>query len=170
VGASKFSEKAKEPSARLSQLALAICLVRARPPGTAQGRKQRGPGSPLTVGDLRPGGLTDADLRSLVGKGLLQVLLKAKPAERRPSARGARGVNFTRHTRFRLTAAGEDFTTWARDAWKPGKPLVPRWVAADRELRVCGILVKRFRVPAENQELVFATCSFTGLAAWYPLS
>lgn len=37
-----------------------------------------------------------------------------------------------------------------------GVNLVPRWDAARRELEFCGQIVKRYRVPAQNQETILA--------------
>jgi len=42
----------------------------------------------------------------------------------------------------------------------------PDRAARGRELRVCGVLVKRFRVPAESQELVFASFEEQGWPEW----
>jgi hypothetical protein len=105
---------------------------------------------------LREAGLTAVDIQWLVRKGRLFHLSEVGPPL--PAGRRFRpgdGVAFDEHSCFVLTAGGVAFalevTAPAADA---PAARVPVWDADRRELRLDAVVVKRFRVPAPNQELI----------------
>lgn len=110
----------------------------------------------VEVGELRSAGLTATDLRWLVAKGLadhLREVGKGNPP--RPARRDLRVAD---DSCFVLTAAGLRF---APGAAAPAAG-VPRWDGAGRQLLWDGCLVKRYRVPAVNQEAVLAALEELG--------
>jgi hypothetical protein len=116
---------------------------------------------------LRALGLTNSELRWLVCKGYAEHAAETTPAgsEGRCFAGEAR-LLFGACSCFVITARGEE---WVQGLAPPGKAdrgrngdfpngkgTCPHWNAALRVLSVGGRVVKQYRVPAENQELILA--------------
>jgi hypothetical protein len=119
---------------------------------------------------LREAGLTHSDLRWLVCRGLV-----AHAAETTRDGQDSRdfrptgALTFTKRTCFVLaeTAAGPaqastDSCPTAAVPLQPGPaasspPPVPQWDKERQELRVGELVVKQFKVPAPNQEMILAS-------------
>jgi hypothetical protein len=111
---------------------------------------------------LRAAGLSTADLRWLVCKGYVRHAAEIPAGGKegrafRPLAR----LTVTEETCFVLTEMGRrpaeqvcQLPAEATVAVQSGPGSLPCWDGEARELRVGGVVVKRYRVPAENQELV----------------
>jgi len=124
------------------------------------------------IDSLRLQGLENNDLRWLVQKGYIASAVETKPIEksRRCFYRSA-GLAFPRGTCFVLTSAGAQFleeviarTESGANQWEDNvapaaedSSASPWWDAENRELRFDGQLVKQFKVPAPNQELILAS-------------
>lgn len=133
--------------------------------------------------ELRNRNLTTHDLRWLVLKGYVERASETTlPGEEHRSFRPVRGVNFTKKTCFVVTEAGLDalggltvdvphgesaplppmptamdrLPTTSISPSVPRTPVVPHWDADLQELRINGLIVKQFKVPAPNQEMVLA--------------
>jgi hypothetical protein len=120
---------------------------------------------------LEERGLTTNDFRWLVCKGLAEhrreVTMPGEPG-RRFQREGE--LFFAARTCFALTDAGvceaERLRHAARDARQAASPgPAPRWDAARRELRLGSQLVKAFRLPSPNQELILTAFDEEG---WPP--
>jgi hypothetical protein len=112
-----------------------------------------------------------SDLRWAVAMGLIEHRLEKKSAVARRTVRPANDLRFTRDSCFVLTAAGVQlcerlacgqmrFDVPHLSAEPNGRaPLraVPAWDGERRTLRVGHDIVKVFRVPAGNQELILQT-------------
>jgi hypothetical protein len=127
--------------------------------------------------ELRSVGLTSTELRWLVAKGYADHLGGARRAGRACcSGRGSRSLTVAEDGCLVVTTAGLRFVTECVEG--PGEgPVtagpsarlvegparyVPRWDGAVRQLLWDGRLVKRFRVPAANQEVVLAALEEQG--------
>jgi hypothetical protein len=131
----------------------------------------------IEIHRLRATGVTDCDLRWLYCKGHIEHAIEVTvPEQCRRSFRAVRCLTFFDKSCFALTEEGAAFATQvARRMAVPtssnggrcnqGVPWEPRrstpatkpcWDAVERELCVGHALVKRFRVPAANQELVLS--------------
>jgi hypothetical protein len=116
--------------------------------------------------ELKQIGVSNTQLRWLICRGYLEVRRELTGPQD-----GAR--RFARHTNlhfpdnccFVLTAAGEQLAeaslnrhfpglSHPRDSKLAASPTCPRWDAVLRELRWGELVVKSFRVPSPNQELV----------------
>ncbi len=123
--------------------------------------------------ELRNCGLSNTDLRWLVAKGYVEHLREvSQPGESAREFRRTNNLKFTRRSCFLLTPAGVAFAQQLlkkeseSDNHKPQQsadssesdrgPHVPEWDAERRELSVAGLTVKRFRVPAPNQERILS--------------
>jgi hypothetical protein len=128
--------------------------------------------------ELREVGLSGADLRWLVCRGLIEQATELLPPQ--PGARRfhkADSLAFDERTCFALTAAGvkaarelgppEPAARLDEAAPHPGPHhwLVPRWDGECRELTFLSEVVKRFRQPAPSQEAVLAAFESRG---WPP--
>ena len=128
----------------------------------------------LDLRELRSVGLTNSDLRWMVLKGYLQPGCETTlPGEPQRSFRPIQGLIFAKRTCFVLTPAGVEAArstgahserggdaatlrpTTSGDR-PPAPRVVPHWDADLQELRVNGLIVKQFKVPAPNQEMVLA--------------
>jgi hypothetical protein len=127
----------------------------------------------VEIQSFRALGVTSSALRWLVHKGYVE-----HGVERTPStAQGrlfhkAQNLAFTDQTCFVLTASG---LAAAQEACGPagsagraadGTGCVPHWDGARRDLRLGDRLVKQFRLPAPNQELILAAFQEEG---WPPV-
>jgi hypothetical protein len=143
--------------------------------------------------EMRSHGLTSTDLRWLVMKGWVEQGIETTlPGEARRSFRSTKGLRFTKRTGFILTTlgveaargiAGTEFepieiadavetrssVAEAVDGMNAGSRtatrVVPHWDADLQELRVNGLIVKQFKVPAPNQEMVLAAFQEEGWPA-----
>jgi hypothetical protein len=115
----------------------------------------------VEIDALRAAGIDNSDLRLLTCQGLVEHAEECTPSgeQRRTFAAGGALVLGGR-TCFVLTAKGcAHLETDAPPAVAVpafADALLPCWDAQLRELRLAGELVKRYRVPAPNQELILA--------------
>jgi hypothetical protein len=130
----------------------------------------------VEISDLRAAGMTTSDFRWLVSKGFVQhgqeTSVYGVPHR---SIHCGTGLTFLPTSAFVLTALGAaELREWlpsttGRGAEGEGSllhlhpsslrlpaDLKPVWHSRSRELRVGEFLVKKFRVPAENQELILS--------------
>lgn len=141
----------------------------------------------VEIADLRRAGLSLTDLRWLVRKGFAQHAQEVtQPGEEQRAFHSPRGVAFTRRTCLMLT--GQGATLLRQTASLPRPPLsvaapaiaradlpqssaapqcepLPHWDGDLMELRVGGQLVKQFKVPAPNQEMVLSAFEEEGWPA-----
>jgi hypothetical protein len=122
----------------------------------------------VEISNLRDAGLTNSDLRWLVCKGYIEHSeeVRAKECPRRQfQATGA--MFFTNRSCFVLATAGLRLAaavlqepaaghaaTPANPGPSPGERLRPRWDRDRQEFRVGGQLVKAFKLPSPNQEMI----------------
>jgi hypothetical protein len=111
----------------------------------------------VEAGELRSAGLTATDLRWLVAKGLADHLREV--GKDGPPRAARRSLRVAEDSCFVLTAAGLQFAPGPAAAPPAG---VPHWDGAGRQLLWDGCLVKRYRVPAVNQEAVLAALEELG--------
>jgi hypothetical protein len=103
----------------------------------------------VTAVDLRALGLTTNDLRYLLHKGYVHhAVEKTKPKDKRRVFGPLDRAVFTEKSAFVLTAGA--YTT-------PRQPQVPFYDRELRELWLGGVLVKRFRRPAELQHTILSS-------------
>ncbi len=120
----------------------------------------------VDLASLRAVELTIVDLRWLVRKGYLKHLVEvAGDASACRCFRVEAPLSFADSACFHLTKSGMEFVSCVVNGEPPriADPPVrsaqlPQWDAECRELRWAGAIVKRFRVPAPNQELIL--CAF----------
>ncbi len=121
---------------------------------------------------LRDAGLRDSSLRWLLCKGYAEHAVETTQAHApRRTFRRSRSLAFCDQTCVVLTEAGAAFagpsTSFSRPLGGPGQilvpalrpvswPEIPRWDEDCHELRWGAKLVKRFKEPALNQELILA--------------
>ncbi|MCE9607384.1 MAG: hypothetical protein K8U03_21065 [Planctomycetia bacterium] len=138
----------------------------------------------LELRELRSVDLINSDLRWLVMKGYVEHARETTlPGESQRSFRRTKGLSFTKQTCFVLTDSGVEaahalgvFETQmdhvadatppqAEPAAKkvapppaaePAPRVLPRWDGDMQELRVNGVIVKQFKVPAPNQEMILS--------------
>ena len=130
----------------------------------------------IEIQRLRETGLSDCDLRWLVCKGYLEQACEITlPTQVGRSFRALACLKFLDESCFVLTEEGVSFAqevcgllrqTQPQDEPQDGiapaccgpkLPAGPSWDAIHLELRVGSYVVKRYRVPAPNQEVVLAT-------------
>ncbi len=134
----------------------------------------------VEIGSLQAAGLTSSDLRWLVCKGYVEHAVETTPAANETrSFQQACKLTFSAESCFLLTDSGVEFirsvgrrteaSRTANGASPDGSgashPLQPQWDPDRRVLRVGDKLVKQFRVPAQNQELILAALEELG---WPP--
>jgi hypothetical protein len=123
---------------------------------------------------LRNAGLSPEDLRWLIGARYIDYATLTDP----PPANGLTGgaTNGSAAAVYILTDRGaammsqiaellenDGAASLRRDAPKTGEPPAkPHWDPIRRELRYRGVVVKRFRKPAPNQELILAAFEESG--------
>jgi hypothetical protein len=126
----------------------------------------------VEIESLRAAGLTASDLRWLVCKGYVEHAVETKLAgsETRTFEREA-GLIFSPGTCFVLTRSGGELVRPLPSAAvaQPDPEAPPRagphWDGQRRVLTVGGQVVKQFRVPADNQELILEAFEESG---WPP--
>jgi hypothetical protein len=126
---------------------------------------------------LREAGATHSHLRWLICSGHAQHAVElTDPAEPNRAFAPVSNLSFVEGTVFILTEQGEAFASSALGSVAAGaqeelpRPPAcqngaPRWDSELRELSWNGHLVKRFRVPAPNQEIILAAFEEEG---WPP--
>jgi len=106
----------------------------------------------VSLGELGRSGLTHNDAKWLLRKGFIRL---------RQSGRRVRAqARWTPSTSLVLTDQGFSFLAGGDPAPATpttGIPGVPRWDVLNRTLWFDGVLIKRYRVPAENQALVLSS-------------
>jgi hypothetical protein len=148
----------------------------------------------LPAGRLFEAGMTSGDLRWMIARGFAEHREETRGYDDslRSSPRG-NGYFFNEHTRLILTPSGaalaehvfREAAQWpqptlsalaavanetvalatARETTKPSiAALKPRWNVIRRELSLAGLIVKRFRVPARNQETILSVFEEEGWA------
>jgi hypothetical protein len=127
----------------------------------------------VEVQSLREMGLNNNDFRWMVCKNLAEHAREVTAVgDSCRVFRPDRPLSFVESTCFVLTAEGLAFARvlpeHERAAWEPAeprvgpipdgpkKPVLPRWCPDRQELRVGDVVVKQFKVPAENQERILA--------------
>lgn len=105
----------------------------------------------VSLGELGRSGLTHIDAKWLLRKGFIRL----SPSDRRVRAQ----ARWNPSTSLVLTDQGFSFLA-GNDLAQQTTPTplagVPRWDALNRTLWFDDVLIKRYRVPAENQELVLS--------------
>ena len=143
----------------------------------------------LEIAELRSAGLTTSDLRWLVHKRYVEHGREVtEPGDERRAFRRVRGMTFTRRSCFVLTPRGATLFRQLRQrlretasvsrtsvdsprrveapaAIDPGHLAMPVWDRDRQELRIGGMVVKQFKVPAPNQEMILAAFEEEG---WPP--
>jgi hypothetical protein len=137
----------------------------------------------IEIHNFRDHGLTNTDLRWLVCKGLAQhATEKTRPADKERSFHPGANLAITHETCFVLTATGLSTARQidqnpsspdqllpdcggSRDGVRTECAMAPQWDSRRRELRWARQLVKRFRLPAPNQEVILAAFEEEG---WPP--
>lgn len=132
------------------------------------------------IHSLRGAGVTETTLRCLILKGyVLHAIELAKPRSQKRTFCRVRNLGFNEQSCFVLTEAGISLAPAVRDesqrvpktenntARRNGISSVtkPRWDANCRELHLGTVLVKRFMVPATNQETILGAFEEEG---WSP--
>lgn len=140
----------------------------------------------LELRELRSVELTNSDLRWLVMKGYVEHARETTvPGEAQRSFRRTKGLWFNKRTCFVITDEGVEAAhalgVYETDmdhiadsanakaaapvpvkqpvlatAPEPAARVIPRWDGDLQELRVAGVIVKQFKVPAPNQEMILS--------------
>lgn len=142
----------------------------------------------LEIGELRSVGLTKSDLRYLVLKGYVEHARETTlPGEATRSFHKSHGLTFSKRSCFVITEAGvfaarnretqqlADSPVAVCETASPpsgqaqlstsARRVVPCWDSDLQELRCNGLIVKRFKVPAPNQEMILAAFQEEGWPA-----
>jgi hypothetical protein len=131
----------------------------------------------VEISTLRHMGLSRSDLRWIVGKGFLDCAIETSlPSDAERSFQRPSSLLFCKKTCFVLTQDGAELASkvsargdsssqpgvWplAKAAWQKVAPdpelLVPKWDRDRQLLKIGRAVVKHFKVPATNQEMVLA--------------
>jgi hypothetical protein len=126
----------------------------------------------VEIDTLRNAGTTPNDLRWLVGKGFVEVAVEVTlPDDAARVFRSVRRLLFMPRTCFILTVKGATFaaslpSNGTRTSSKidgefkvrefTAATLVPLWDRDRQELRLGPAVIKRYKVPAPNQEMILA--------------
>jgi hypothetical protein len=160
-------------SAALSANGIAGLAQLAKADGYAREVQRPGWDFAVEIAGLHAAGLTNSDLRWLACKGYVEHAVETTLAgsEARTFEREGR-LTFGPATCFVLTESGAAFLRGSAapadgpaDRKGSARPGSPHWDAARRLLCVGGKVVKQFRVPAANQELILAAFEESG---WPP--
>jgi hypothetical protein len=127
----------------------------------------------VEVGALFAAGLSPTDLRRLLAEGYVRhALEQAPPRGKRRRFRPLSNLAIPARTCFILTAAGDALADRCPHGTAAGPPPAataaaprPHWDGQTRRLCWRGLLVKAFRQPAPNQELLLAALEEEG---WPP--
>jgi hypothetical protein len=120
----------------------------------------------VEIAELRSAGLSNNALRWLLGKGFVRHATEVTdPATAARAFRPSAALALAPTTCFVLTEAGVGFALHQATPRSrppdlvpppPGVPAVPVWDCDRQELRLGRAVVKRFKVPAPNQEVILA--------------
>ena len=123
----------------------------------------------VEIHSLQAAGLTNSDLRWLACQELVEHGAELTRADRDVRVFHPTGpLTFTKRTCFVLTESGAAIAQERRAGAVParegpaplpsttGPPLVPQWDKQRQELRLGRLVVKQFKVPAPNQEMILA--------------
>jgi hypothetical protein len=122
---------------------------------------------------LHMAGLTNSNLRVLLCEGIVQHGVEKTVTQHKGRSFGpGRNLRFTTRTCFVLTPSGIQLARQVlagappnrQELVQPASPL-PHWDHARRELRVGDTIVKQFKVPAPNQEIILASFQEDGWPA-----
>jgi hypothetical protein len=135
----------------------------------------------VEISTLRETGLSDADFRWLVCLGHVEHACEVTtPRDLRRQFQSTGKLSFKNGTCFVLTESGAEFartnlngrstfvtesSVARRSVDGSQNAITPQWDANIRELRLGGALVKQFRWPAVNQEMILAVFQEVG---WKP--
>ncbi len=125
----------------------------------------------VEISSLRSAGMSNSDLRWLVCKGYAEHSEEVRVAgQAGRQFRRIGGLSFTKRTSFILTedglrlvianSASHDSDAQPHAACEPVKPaengeaLRPQWDPGRQEFRAAGKLVKEFKLPSPNQEMI----------------
>jgi hypothetical protein len=118
---------------------------------------------------LREAGLSHTDLRWLLAHGwIAQAQDNSRPARQRRTLRRVANLSLAESACFVLTEIGKHFSL-AQAASASNSHLAkdrPSWDAVRRELRLGKIVLKRFKQPAPNQQIILDAFEEEG---WPPL-
>jgi hypothetical protein len=106
---------------------------------------------------LREGGLTHTDLRWLLAQGwIAQALDNSRPGRRCRTLRHVANLSLTESACFVLTELGWQFSAGHVELASNGQlaQVRPNWDAVRRELCVGTIVIKGFKQPAPNQQII----------------
>jgi hypothetical protein len=134
----------------------------------------------VEISALRRTGLTNSDLRWLAYQGIVEHAAEGAMASSLSGRTFHRTgtLTFTKRTCFVLTKAGAALARTRCESPAPAPldkpetppsavagPPVPKWDMERQELRVGALVVKQFKVPAPNQEIILAAFQEEG---WPP--
>jgi hypothetical protein len=136
----------------------------------------------VEIETLRATGLSNSDLRWLQCKGYVVHAAETNPpGQDGRTFRQTGSLTFTKRTCFVLSEAGTVFArqlletrgnrnepkkhATAHPVRQSVRPPVPKWDKERQELRLGDVIVKQFKVPAPNQELILASFEEEG---WPP--
>jgi hypothetical protein len=158
-----------------------LALCRLRKAHDAARRLERSPWDfAVEIRDLEEAGIDHDDLRTLICRRLAEHALETtRPHGKRRTFRTAASLRLAAESCFVLsdlglavsqsTAAPTNGHTNGQSNGHappaPPAPLVPVWDSARRELRLGELVLKRFRQPAKNQEIILAVFQEEG---WPP--
>jgi len=115
---------------------------------------------------LHTAGITSAELRWLMCHGLIAHALECSvPEKHERQFRQASNLMLTAQSCFVLTERGLALARPAEEPVSPAPAVIPRYFPDLKELWFQGTLVKRFKVPAHNQELILSAFEEEG---WPP--
>jgi hypothetical protein len=168
AGGGNAIDPADLPPDRRDRLAAAVPLLT----GAAADARETGADPwqfAVTFAELVQAGLRAADLRWLVAAGLAGHAAELPAVGDRRKFRPTRSTGVGAASCFLLTPAGARYFETPAPGARPAPPApvvaVPRWDANRRELTFRGLLVKRFRTPADCQESILAAFEEEG---WPP--
>lgn len=134
----------------------------------------------VDLGELREAGLASADVRWLLHRGYVEHAREMTlPGDEGRVFRRTPGAAFTKKSCFVLTQRGVQFLRQLRESTTARQARVatteqrvvvtrcatPHWDRDRQELRVSGMVIKQFKVPAPNQEMILAAFEEEG---WPP--
>jgi hypothetical protein len=134
----------------------------------------------IGIHELLAVGLTSVDLRWLAAQGCIAHGIElTEPGADGRSFRPAGNLAFTEQTCFVLTDRGDCWRNRLAESSRPvgeqnpvgsggngePRPILPVWKTSVRELHWGGYLVKQFRLPAPNQELILSAFEEDGWPA-----
>jgi hypothetical protein len=151
-----------------------LALCRLKKAHDAARRLDRSPWDfAVEIHDLEEAGIDHDDLRTLICRRLAEHGLETtRPSGKRRTFRAAASLRLAAESCFVLSELGLAVSRSAAapangqsNGHAPPVPIVPVWDSARRELRLGELVLKRFRQPAKNQEIILAVFQEEG---WPP--